>query len=225
MQNPSSDIINFLDCSYRNLFPHFLDCTTDFLIIRIKPKENLTSKWFEENWNTILPILADLLSKKFKKSRDSDMIQDLVMDFVLKYINKDGFRPVFEKGGKPTLGSIKLFAIRTTIDSLRKHGRDYSCRVIHGSKTSSEYRKDVRYSSETIEDKYIDRIDERIYINEKMETLSRKIIDGIDSSRHKNLISILIKLVSGEKASELAENFSIKDIKRVKRIIKKDKEN
>jgi len=170
-------------------------------------------------------MLTDLLSKKFRKSRESDMIQDLVMDFVLKYINKDGFRPVFEMGKKPTLGSIKLFAIRTTIDSLRKHGRDYSCRMIHGSKTSSEYRKEVRYHSDEIEDKYIDRIDERIYINEKVKSLSKKIIDGTDSSRHRNLISILIRIVSGEKPSELVENFSTKDIKRVKRIMKKDNDN
>lgn len=194
----------------------FLDCKVSDLINR----PNLTSEWFKEHWGEVVPMLTSLLSKRFRKSRESDFIQDLIMDFVLKYISKDGFRPIFEKGGKPTMGSIRMFAVRTSIDRLRKNGSDYCLRVNYGSKTGIEYRRDTQFYTPIMEDRFNDNAELRVYFNEKINDVLDEITFDAEPSRDQDLEATLVDILSGVDGDTLSDRHESRNINRVRKVLK-----
>lgn len=181
-------------------------------------EKNLTSEWFSNNWGTIYPMLTELIGNKFKVSKDTDQVSDLVMSFIVKAINKDSFRPVFNKGSQPTFGSVRMFAVRSAIDSIRKMGSDCGCRLLYGSRTSTEYMKDRQGGQYSVKDEYLDGIEERIFSVEKVRILKDRIIQNVPESRHESLMSVFKKVLMGEDYESMSEPQV--DINRVKRLIR-----
>lgn len=186
---------------------------------------NLTREWFEENWEYAYDLAKKALTRKFRKSHNSDAIDDFVMDFITKYISNDGFRPVILNKTGPTKSSIRSFAIRTTIDSLRVRGQDYYCRTTYGSRTSNEYIKDVVIPDGGVfEDRYKDDIETRIYLMQKLEMIMKRITENVDQIRHQDLREILVHIANEVTCVELEDvyDYDRTDIRRVKRFLKPD---
>jgi serine/threonine protein kinase len=187
------------------------------------PKKNLTAEWFENNIDLVFRILRPVLGRKFRKSYEIGLIDDHIMDFVLKCIEKDNFRPVIIAGKRPTNKSIVMFAIRTTIDRLRVNGGDYGCRVMYGSNTSKEFRKDERMPDVVFKDHHVDEIEKKLYLKDRIGILLDRILLNADEDRHDDLISIVVHAIKNgefDKNDLLLEEFDSRDIMRVIRIAK-----
>lgn len=195
-------------------------------------KENLTAKFFQTHWDEVYPMLVELVGCKFRKAKEADQVQDLVMTFVVGAIGRDSFRPAYRDGKYPTMGSVRLFVTRSTIDQLRTMGTDLGCRVMFGSRTSREYIKDIpvvlvpnpEFGIHLV-DKVRDDIENRVYLREKIKILENMLVNGVEKSRHLTMISIFHKLMEGHDKRELVKEFKEQDVDRVKEIMGNNVEN
>lgn len=103
------------------------------------PAENLTSKWLAANWDALYEYVKVGLRKAYPTETESN-IEDGVMTYFLKAIEKDSYRKVLATGEEPKFSHVSWFARNKYVDILRKDSGN-PVRKAQGITTRSERKK------------------------------------------------------------------------------------
>ncbi len=94
---------------------------------------NATARWFAIHWVRFSEYAAAYLSRKLPRSAELKKIQDHMMDYVLKAIERDYLAKYLVESQSVPYSMVASYTFRMAASSLRKDGRDPCCRALHGA--------------------------------------------------------------------------------------------
>lgn len=102
--------------------------------------DNVTSRWFAQEWVRFLPYARARLAKKLRKSAEFDMLDDHIMSYVTRAIERNYLSKYLE--GKNTIppSLVCVFIFHMASSDLRKNGRNPACRATHGALAPHEVK-------------------------------------------------------------------------------------
>lgn len=99
---------------------------------------NYTARWFEEHFSAVYPELVRTVRKKLPKSNQIGVVEDHVMTFVARLIERDTLRKVLEIGGKVRYSVLKVWVYQSACTEMRGWGVDASLRATRDARTHRE---------------------------------------------------------------------------------------
>lgn len=99
---------------------------------------NQTAQFLGENWDRFYDKATLALRRKMPRSEELDKVDDHVMNWMEKVIQRDGLRKSLEAGKSIAPSQVSGWARKAAYTEIRNEGREPVCRVFHGALTPKE---------------------------------------------------------------------------------------
>jgi len=99
---------------------------------------NRTAQFLGENWDRFYGKATLALRRKMPRSEALDKVDDHVMNWVEKVMQRDGLRKRLEKGISIAPSHVSGWAKKAAYTQIRNEGREPVCRIFHGALTPKE---------------------------------------------------------------------------------------
>lgn len=96
-------------------------------------RHNATARYFAQHWGEIIPQCCAYLTRKLRLSAELGKIEDHVMSWVTRAIEKNYLEKFLDDQGDLPPSLVCLFMFRMAASDLRKDGRNPACRALHGA--------------------------------------------------------------------------------------------
>lgn len=108
-------------------------------------EKNATSLWLEKQLadGKLLKLCALQVAKKLQRSSSAGMVEDLVQNYFIKLIRRDGLKVYLDEGRNIPLSLIASFCVRSAYTDVRDSGKDPIARELMGARTETERKKGV----------------------------------------------------------------------------------
>ena len=113
---------------------------------------NVTARFLGNNWGRFYGKATSALCRKMPRSEALNKVDDHVMNWVEKIMQRDGLRTRLDKGKSIAPSQVSGWARRAAYTEIRNEGREPVCRVFHGALTPKEIKvlKEVNWTEEII---------------------------------------------------------------------------
>jgi hypothetical protein len=113
---------------------------------------NTTAQYLGDNWGRFYGKATLALRRKMPRSEALDKVDDHVMNWIEKVMQRDGLRGMLEKGRSIAPSQVSGWARKAAYTQIRNEGREPVCRVFHGALTPKEIKalKEVDWTEEVI---------------------------------------------------------------------------
>jgi len=113
---------------------------------------NQTARYLGDNWGRFYGRAQLALRRKMPRSEQLHKVDDHVMNWVEKVMQRDGLRGMLEKGRSIAPSQISGWARKAAYTQIRNEGREPVCRVFHGALTPKEIKalKEANWTEEVI---------------------------------------------------------------------------
>jgi len=102
---------------------------------------NETARWLGENFDRLYGRATLHLRRKMPRSEQFDKIDDHMMSWIDRVIQRDGLRSRIEAGRSIAPSQVCAWARRGAYTDIRNQGREIVCRVFHGALTPKEVKE------------------------------------------------------------------------------------
>ena len=106
---------------------------------RLIPRDtNLTAKWLRENGKAVYAKLHKYLSPRFPTSREQQLIEEHIQNFLTAFVARDSLHSRLERGEKVPLSQVCVYARNSVNSQIRDNARRPLHRLMQGARTKKE---------------------------------------------------------------------------------------
>lgn len=113
---------------------------------------NVTARYLGDNWGRFYNRATSALRRKMPRSEVLDKIDDHVMNWAEKIMQRDGLRSRLDQGKSIAPSQVSGWARKAAYTEIRNDGREPVCRIFHGALTPKEVRalKETDWTEELV---------------------------------------------------------------------------